>query len=96
VFGAGLRLLRLRRSAELRGQAPASSPFADRRIRAVRFSPARSRAADLDLEDVEEDGVVLCGGAVGPGRYPSGGGERGLPSCLGDAFVDPWRVDEQR
>jgi hypothetical protein len=39
---------------------------------------------------------VLRDGADGPGRYPSGGGERGLPGCHGAAFVVPWLVDEQR
>jgi hypothetical protein len=38
---------------------------------------------------------MLCGGDVGPGRYPYGGGERGLPGCHGD-FVDPRLEDEDR
>lgn len=76
VFVAGARPLRLRRSVELRGGAPASPALVNRRIRAVLPSPARSRgAADLGCEDLEDDDMVVRGGADDPGRYLSGGGE---------------------
>jgi hypothetical protein len=76
VFDAGARPLQLRRSVELRGGAPASAALANRRIRAVLSSLARSRgAADRGCEDLEDDDMVVRGGAVVPRRYLSGGGE---------------------
>jgi hypothetical protein len=61
VFYAGARPLRLRRSVEPRGGTPASAALANRRIRVVLSSRARScEAADLGCEDLEDDDRV-CG-----------------------------------